>query len=285
MSGGRLKNIWVPLSGQIAQLRKVETIANNIANANTAGFKRDELVFKEHLTALTENGQGSGDIHLPNKEFAPEDFYHTQGQENALVKVDGSYTDFTQGTLRPTNNPLDLGLFGKGFFEVLTPYGVRFTRKGHFSISKDGEIVNERGFKLLSAQVDKSQGGDETTSNTVESRVIKVPKNLKKLSISKEGEIFTESGLIGQISVVEFKDPNALRKPGNAIYANNHPENTYVQAEKTAVHQGFEEGSNVNAVKEMAELIKANRHFENIQKAISTYDNISGRAVNDISKF
>ena len=67
--------------------------------------------------------------------------------------------------------------------------------------------MNERGFKLLSAKVDKSQGGDETTSNTVEARVIKVPKDLKKLSISKEGEIFTESGLIGQISVVEFKDP------------------------------------------------------------------------------
>lgn len=284
MSGGRLKNIWVPLSGQIAQLRKVETIANNIANANTAGFKRDELVFKEHLTALTENGQGSGDIHLPNKEFAPEDFYHTQGQENALVKVDGSYTDFTQGTLRPTNNPLDLGLFGKGFFEVLTPYGVRFTRKGHFSISKEGEIVNDRGFKLLSAQVDNSQGGDGSTSN-IEDRVLKLPPGIKKLSISKEGEIFTESGLVGNISVVEFKDPHALRKQGNSLYANPYKENTFAQAKKTALHQGFVEGSNVNAVKEMAELIKANRHFENIQKAISTYDNISGRAVNDISKF
>ncbi len=279
-----MKNIWVPLSGQMAQLRKVETIANNIANANTAGFKRDELVFKEHLTALTEKGQNSGDIHLPNKEFAPEDFYHTQGQENAMVKVEGSFTDFTQGTLKPTNNPLDLALFGKGFFEVLTPYGVRFTRTGHFSISKDGEIVNERGFKLLSAQVEKSQGGDDTTSN-IESRVLKVPTNLKKLSISKEGELFTDKGLAGQISVVEFKDPHALRKQGNSLYANNSETNTFTQAQKTAVHQGFEEGSNVNAVKEMAELIKANRHFENIQKAISTYDNISGRAVNDISKF
>jgi flagellar basal-body rod protein FlgF len=277
-----LKNIWVPLSGQIAQQRKVETIANNIANANTTGFKREEVVFKEHLTALTE--KGGEDIHLPNKEFSPEDFYHTQGQENAMVKVDGNFTDFTQGTLNPTNNPLDLALFGEGFYEVLTPYGVRFTRKGHFSISKDGEIVNDRGFKLLSAQVDNSQGGDGSTSN-IEERVLKLPPGIKKLSISKEGEIFTENGLIGNISVVEFKDPHALRKQGNSLYANPYKENTYVQAKKTAVHQGFVEGSNVNAVKEMAELIKANRHFENIQKAISTYDNISGRAVNDISKF
>lgn len=278
-----MKNIWVPLSGQMAQLRKVETIANNIANANTAGFKRDEVVFKEHLTALS--AKGSEDIHLPNKEFSPEDFYHTQGQENAMVKVDGSFTDFTQGTLKPTNNPLDLALFGEGFYEVLTPHGVRFTRKGHFSISKDGEIVNDRGFKLLSPKVGDSQGGDETALISPESRVIKVPPNLKKLSISKEGEIFTEAGLITQISVVEFKDPHALRKQGNALYANPFETNTFETAKKTAVHQGFVEGSNVNAVKEMAELIKANRHFENIQKAISTYDNISGRAVNDISKF
>ena len=277
-----MKNIWVPLSGQIAQLRKVETIANNIANANTTGFKREEVVFKEHLTALTE--KGGEDIHLPNKEFSPEDFYHTQGQENAMVKVDGNFTDFTQGTLSPTNNPLDLALFGEGFYEVLTPYGVRFTRKGHFSISKDGEIVNDRGFKLLSAQVDNSQGGDGSTSN-IEDRVLKLPPGIKKLSISKEGEIFTESGLVGNISVVEFKDSHALRKQGNSLYANPYKENTFAQAKKTAVHQGFVEGSNVNAVKEMAELIKANRHFENIQKAISTYDNISGRAVNDISKF
>jgi flagellar basal-body rod protein FlgF len=284
VSGGLLKNIWVPLSGQVAQLRKVETIANNIANANTSGFKREEVVFKEHLTALTQ--KGNEDIHLPNKEFSPEDFYHTQGQENAMVKVAGNFTDFTQGTLSPTNNPLDVALFGEGFYEVLTPYGVRFTRKGHFSISKDGEIVNDRGFKLLSAQVGDSQGGDEATSNkSIEDRVIKVPTNLKKLSISKEGEIFTENGLMGQISVVEFKDPHALRKQGNSLFANPYPTNTFEQAKKTAVHQGFVEGSNVNAVKEMAELIKANRHFENIQKAISTYDNISGRAVNDISKF
>ena len=135
---GLLKNIWVPLSGQIAQQRKVETIANNIANANTAGFKKDSLVFKEHLTALTK---GADIVDLPRKEWKPDDFYRSQGAENAYVKVDGSYTDFEQGPLSPSHNPLDLALFGKGFFEVLTPTGIRFTRKGNFTISKDGELV------------------------------------------------------------------------------------------------------------------------------------------------
>ena len=84
-----MKNIWVPLSGQVAQQHKVETIANNVANANTVGFKKDQIVFKEHLTALTK---GIDDIDIPRKEFSPADFYHTQGAENAMVAVDGSFT-------------------------------------------------------------------------------------------------------------------------------------------------------------------------------------------------
>src|SRR5690606_36897795 len=143
-----MKNIWVPLSGQVAQQRKVETIANNVANANTVGFKKDQLVFKEHLTALTK---GVDDIDIPRKEFSPADFYHTQGAENAMVAVDGSFTIFEQGTLIPTNNPLDVGLKGDGFLEVLTPTDVRFTRKGNLSLSKDGELVTDQGYRVLSA--------------------------------------------------------------------------------------------------------------------------------------
>lgn len=271
-----MKNIWVPLSGQIAQQRKVETIANNIANANTVGFKKDRLAFKEQLTALTK---GMEDIDIPNKEFSPEDFYHTQGSENALVKVDGSYTVFEQGSLQPTNNPLDMALFGKGFFEILTPQGVKYTRKGNFSISKEGEIVNDRGYKLLN-KINPTAANKQDDPSL---RVIKLLPN-ESISISKEGEIFSKSGIQGQISVVEFNDPHALRKQGSALFTNNDPLNVKREV-GTTVNQGFVEGSNVNAVREMSELIQAHRHFENIQKAISTYDSISGKAANEISKF
>lgn len=280
-----MKNIWVPLSGQVAQQRKVETIANNIANANTAGFKKDRLVFKEHLTALNK---GLEDIDLPREDWSPEDFYRHQGAQNAYVNVDGSYTVHEQGNLVPTKNPLDLALHGKGFFEVLTPTGVRFTRKGNFTVSKDGELVTDRGYKLLSAiQADASQGGDKAAlnnDNDIESRVIKL-KPGQKLSISKEGDIFTREGLLSKISVVEFKDLHAVRKQGNSLFINNSKNNIKRDGVKTAVNQGFVEGSNVNAIQEMSELIKAHRHFENIQKAINTYDSISGKAVNDITKF
>lgn len=278
-----MKNIWVPLSGQIAQLRKVETIANNVANANTAGFKKDDIVFREYLTALDK---GVSDINLPNKEWAPEDFYHTQGAQNAKVKIDKVYTIFEQGQLTPTGNKLDLGLNGKGLLEVLTPNGVRFTRKGILNISKDGELVTTEGFKVLSAtSAPAAQGGAASaTFQPPENRVIKIPTE-KQLSISLEGNIFSGPNIIGKLSVVEFNDTSKLKKEGNQLFVNTDENNLMRTGVETRVHQGFVEGSNVNAIKEMSELIKAHRHFENIQKAIQTYDSISGRAVNDIAKF
>ncbi len=272
-----MKNIWVPVSGQIAQQRKVETIANNIANANTSGFKRDEITFKEHLTALSKVPDN---IDLPRKEWSPDDFYRSQGAENAYVKVDGTYTDFQQGALKPTGNPLDLGLFGNGLFEVLTPNGVRYTRKGIFNLNKSGEIVNESGFKLLS----KVSEGQQLNQGDIQSRVIKVP-NLRQISVSKEGGIFGPQGQIAAISVVEFKDMHALQKEGNNLFINNNENNIERFKTNTSINQGFIEGSNVNAVKEMSELIKAHRHFETIQKAVGTYDSLAGRIVNDIADF
>lgn len=279
-----MKNIWVPLSGQIAQQRKVETIANNVANANTPGFKKDQLVFEEHLTALKK---GSDDVHIPNKEFSPQDFYHTQGAENAYVAIAGSYTSHDQGQLVPTSNPLDLALNGTGFMEVLTPQGVRFTRKGNFSISKDGELVTDQGFKVLQAlelKPEDLRGPAAESLPAPEERIIRLPHN-QPITVSREGEILTREGTIGKVSVVEFADTQALRKEGSALFINPSDENARRVDIKTTVNQGFIEGSNVNAVEEMSELIKAHRHFESIQKAINAYDSINGKAVNDLAKF
>lgn len=279
-----MKNIWVPLSGQVAQQRKVETIANNVANANTVGFKKDQLVFKEHLTALTK---GSDDIHIPRKEFSPDDFYHSQGAENAMVAVDGSFTIFEQGQLQPTNNPLDVALQGEGFLEVLTPTGVRFTRKGNLSINRDGELVTDTGFRVLSALnvSDESLRGPAAINVPApEDRTIKLPTS-SKLTITREGDLLTKDGVFNRLSVIEFKDKHALRKEGNSLYITPDETNIVRNDVKTSVNQGFLEGSNVNAIEEMSELIKAHRHFESIQKAINAYDQISGKAANEIGKF
>ncbi len=273
-----MKNVWVPLSGAIAQQYNVDTIANNVANANTPGFKRDQLVFKEHLTALTK---GVDQIDLPNQEWRPSDFYHSQGAESAAVSVDGNYTDFTQGQLRPTQNPLDLAISGEGFFEVLAPNGLRFTRRGTFNVNGEGVLVTDQGYPVLTKLTpEQITSGNPPRPND---RTITIGSS-GQVSVTFDGSIYQQGQKIGELSVVEFTDKNALRKEGAGLFINPEPENIAPKV-TSAVRQGFVEESNVNAVSEMSSLIKATRHFESIQKAMKAYDNIAQKGVNEIAKF
>ena len=234
-----MKDLWVPLSAAIARQRQVDTIANNVANANTPGFKKDQLTFKEYIVSQDKGGQ---DIDLPNKTWSPEDFYRTHSNEDAFVKIDGSFTNFSQGDLLPTSNNLDIGLRGAGFIEILTPQGVRYTRKGALSISNEGRLITDQGYPVLKAR----------TSPEEKPEFIQLPE--RKISINQEGEIFTSQGLISKISIQEFKDINALKKEGNSFFTNPSDENLKTESNNTIVLQGFLEQSNVNAIQEMANL-------------------------------
>lgn len=277
-----MRELWVPLSGAIAQQRNVETIANNVANANTPGFKKEQVVFKEYLAALQK---GDSQADLPQKEWKPEDFYRSYNAEDAFVKVDGAYTLHEQGQLSPTGNAFDNALNGPGFFEVLTPNGVRFTRKGNLSINNDGKLVTDQGFLLLSKSPPPSAdaSGKIILSVPPESRAISVGNN--KFSITLEGEVFSGANKVADLALVEFNDVHALKKEGNSLFINPDQKNIKIGELKTSIHQGFVEQSNVNAVSEMSALINANRNFESIQRVIKTYDTMSGKAVNEISKF
>lgn len=277
-----MRELWVPLSGAIAQQRNVETIANNVANANTPGFKKEQVVFKEYLAAIEKNDAA---IDLPQKEWKPEDFYRSYNAEDAFVKVDGAYTLHEQGQLSPTGNAFDNALNGPGFFEVLTPNGVRFTRKGNLSINNDGKLVTDQGFLLLSKSPPPSAdaSGKIILTAPPESRAITVGNN--KFSITLEGEVFSGANKAADLSLIEFNDVHALKKEGNSLFINPDQKNVKIGELKTSVHQGFVEQSNVNAVSEMSALINANRNFESIQRVIKTYDTMSGKAVNEISKF
>jgi len=170
----------------------------------------------------------------------------------------------------------------------LTPNGIRFTRKGNLSLNKEGELVTDQGFKVLTALEvpDEALRNPASESNLPkpEDRILKLPLN-STVSISIEGELNSSNGPLGKLSIVEFKDPQALKKEGNSLFISPEEANMNRTQIKTTVNQGFLEGSNVNAIEEMAELIKAHRHFESIQKAINAYDNISGKAANEIGKF
>ena len=275
----------MPLSGAIAQQKNVETIANNVANVNTPGFKKEQIVFKEYLAAVEGKGATEQGIDLPQKDWKPEDFYRSYNAEDSFVKVDGSYTLHEQGQLTPTGNAFDNAISGPGFFEVLTPNGVRYSRKGSFSISNEGKLVTDQGFLVLSKDAPPVAGADGklNLSTPPESRAITISGS--KFSISLDGEVYSGDNKVGNIALTEFNDVHALKKEGNSLFINPDQQNIKIGDSKTAVHQGFVEQSNVNAVSEMSNLINANRTFESIQRVIKTYDNMSAKSVNEISKF
>jgi len=264
-----MKTLWPALSGAIAQQHKVDTHANNVANGNTVGFKKDTAVFKEYLTALDKP---IDHIHVPQSEWSPGDFYHTLGKENALVSFQGNYTSFEQGILIPTHNKLDFALQGQGFFEILTPTGVVYTRNGQFSLNKEGQLVDSQGNFVL-------QKGTQSPEER------KITLDSANFLVTSSGEIRTSQGDQIKLSVQEFQDSHALIKIGGNLFKNIHPENSLSLASKTLVHQGHIESSNVNPLLEMSELIKAHRNFDLLNNTLKTFDTLSGKSIDEIGQF
>ena len=264
------KGIYTAVSGAIAQSAKLDTIANNLANVNTPGFKRDGQLFREYLTAYEKE---PGTITVPRIPASIESFYDMQGGDKSYVDLNGTFTDFQQGTLKSTGNPLDLAIEGEGFFEVGTPEGVRLTRVGSFNVDGEGRLVTKQGYPVL-----RDGAGDAAT------REIRI-SGATGVTISAAGEIFDGAQNVGRLSMLTVGNKDALQKQGQSLFRfrDNLVPETQVAVE-AKLHQGFLEGSNVNPIREMTEMIQATRTFESTQKAIQAYDSMSGKAVNDVPK-
>ncbi|MBX2995071.1 MAG: flagellar basal-body rod protein FlgF [Bdellovibrionaceae bacterium] len=268
-----MKGVFTALSGAMAQSQKLDTISNNIANVNTPSFKRDQQVFQEYLTA---NEKPPSVIQVPKVPASIESFYDMQGGDKSYVDTAGTFTDFSQGGLKPTGNPLDVAIDGKGFFEIATPSGVRLSRHGSFTIDGNGQLVTKDGFPVLSGS---GEGGVDPAS-----RVIRVGMG-SQITISDNGDVMEGENLIGRLSMVEVADKDALQKVGNSLYdfkKNFQPEVSVVQ--NPSLKQGFLESSNVNIVREMTDMIQTTRTFESTQKAISAYDSMADKLVNQVPK-
>jgi flagellar basal-body rod protein FlgF len=263
------KGIYTALSGAVAQNQRLDTIANNIANVNTTGFKKDRQVFKEYLTAAEK---APDVIQVPKIPASIESFYDLQSADKSYVDASGTYTDHTQGNVRTTSNPFDLAIEGQGFFEVLTPRGVRYTRNGGFKISPQGQLVTRQGYPVL------RQGQGEPATRTI-------ALSDRNLTVSYNGNIFQGEEQLGQLSVMTIADADALRKEGESLYSVKPNYNMQmVPSPDAQVHQGFLEASNVNIVDEMTKMIKTSRNFESLQKAIKAFDSMNGKLINEVGK-
>jgi len=263
------KGIYSALSGAMAQNQRLETIANNLANANTTGFKKDTQTFSEYVTA---NEKPEAVITVPRIPATIESFYDMQGGDRSYVDPAGTYTDHSQGALKNTEGPLDLAIEGKGFFEVLTPSGIKLTRNGAFKMDAEGKLVTSDGLQVLKA------GQGDPAQRTIQ-------LSGKNVTVGYGGEVFDGDQQVGKLSVVQVENTDALQKTGNALYSLKPNFNTNIKpAEDFKMHQGFLEMSNVNIVDEMTQMIEASRTFEASRNAIKAFDSMDEKLVNVVPK-
>ncbi len=273
------KGLWPAISGSIAQSERLDVIANNIANSDTNGFKKDQVAFRSVMSSAVTAAMKEG---IPTKPYTEKDFHKIDGADTTYVAVDGTFTDFTQGRAKVTGAPLDVALEGRGFLEVLSPQGVRYTRQGSLRMNQEGNLVTMEGFPVLSPGGQEAEGGQPVAREELLARAIRLNPS-GAVTITTDGRIFQGNQQISQLTVREFVDPKLLSKEGSSLFRNETPANIS-QESTTMVRQGMLETSNVNAIAEMTELLKATRLFEANEKIVRTYGDLEARVVNDLGK-
>ena len=274
--------LWTAAAGASAQSDHLDIIANNLANLDTAGFKKDLPTFKEYLSVI-ERKQDFGDI--PRSPVKDKDFYPLDGRDQSYVVLDGVHTQFQMGHLKVTHAPLDLALDGPGFLEVSTPQGIRYTRLGSLKVGPSQLLVTQNGEPVLSSlnQTPLNKAFSSTASQSPTSRFIRIENQNTPISINEVGEIFLGDTLLDQLSIVEFKDYKHLKKTSNQLFENLSADNV-LPAQATQLRQGVLEASNVNPIEEMTRIISTNRLFEQDLKALKTYNELLGKEANEIGK-
>ena len=229
--------------GMSAQQTSVDNTANNLANANTTGFKKARVAFQDLLYQRVRAAGGEG-------EGAPPATLQ-MGHGAIAVATVGT---FTQGGLTETGNALDLAINGDGFFPIQMPDGSRtYTRDGAFGLTADGLIVTASGFALEPG--------------------IEVPPDALSVEIRGDGTVFaalpgeTESVELGQVELARFQNPAGLRALGGNLFSATEASGEAIAGPPAedglgSLHQGFLEASNVDVVQEMVELIASQRAYE-----------------------
>lgn len=250
-----LPSLWVAKTGLSAQDMNLTTISNNLANVSTTGFKRDRAEFEDLLYQVRRQpgGQSSQDSELPSGL-----------QLGTGVRIVGTQKIFTQGSLQTTEQPLDLAINGRGFFQILMPDGtISYTRDGSFQLNSDGQVVTSSGFPLEPAIV--------------------LPEQVRTFMVGEDGTVsVTVAGdpqpqVLGSIQTVDFINYAGLEAIGNNLFletaASGAPQAGMPGTNGLGnVLQNTLENSNVSVVEELVNMITTQRAYEMNSKVISTAD-------------
>ncbi|CAN5331570.1 flagellar basal-body rod protein FlgF [soil metagenome] len=239
--------LYVGLSRQMTLRRELDIVANNIANANTTGFKVEQLMVRTEPARPARTAGGS----YPVK----------------FVLDDGVARDFGQGALSKTDGDFDLAIEGNGFFKVSTGSGERYTRDGRFTMGADGKLLTQNGNAVL------DDGGGEILLDPLKGPV----------TIARDGTVSQGAERAGKIAVVRMADLASLRKDGDNLYRNISNDTPQV-ATDAVIHQGMLEASNVQSIKQITKLIEVNRAYESVAKMMDQTTELSRSAVERMGK-
>ncbi|NLR71636.1 flagellar basal-body rod protein FlgG [Novosphingobium sp. ERN07] len=247
--------LHVARTGLEAQDTRMRVIANNLANVGTTGFKRDRANF---ATLAYQDARVAGQQSSNETAFATGLNLGTGVGVQATTRID------TQGTLQVTSNALDLALDGDGYFQVTMPGGqLGYTRAGNFSRSADGTLVTAQGYPLNPA--------------------ITIPEGASAITIAQDGTVSAtvdgqaEPAALGQITIASFANPGGLRSMGDNFLqetAASGAAQVGIAGElgRGNIRQGYLEGSNVNVVEELVDMIETQRAYEINSKMVSAVD-------------
>ncbi len=246
-----VRGIYTAASGMVAESLRTDAIANNMANVDTVGYKRDVTVTKDFGSMLIKQVGGQ----------ASQSNIGSMGYGSV---VDEIATIHDPGQIVPNGNPLDLAISGNGYFTVQTANGLRYTRNGSFYRSAQGNLVTAEGDNVMGTNGPVSLTGNQVV-------------------IGRNGSVQVDGVPTGQLQLVEFaNDRTALSKEGNSLYVA-----TGAQQPTPAtgvVEQGATERSNVNVITEMVNLIAGYRAYEINGKMVQAHDSMLDKAVNQVGK-
>lgn len=238
--------MYVVLSRQMTLQRELNIVANNLANADTAGFKVESLQVKTDPEAPARMADGPKAL--------------------KFVLDDVVTRDFGQGALQQTGGSFDLGIQGRGFFKIQTAEGERYTRDGRFTLSPEGKLTTQAGDPVM------GDGGE-----------IQVDPTLGPVTIAQDGSVSQGTQKIGKVAVVDFPDLSALQKTGDNLFQNTSNLQP-VTASSATVRQGMLEASNVNSILQVTRLIEISRSYESMARTMDNVSSLSRSAVERLGK-
>lgn len=243
-------SLLVSLSQQLAAYRAMDVIANNLANVSTPGFKREAAKFEEYITRVRPAEDQKGP------------------QTVSFVKDAGVLRDSGQGNIEKTGATYDVALNGKGYFQVQTPSGMRYTRDGHFSLDANGNLVTSEGYQV------QGDGGGITIAPTD-----------GDINIATDGTLSSVvngvGNALGRIKVVDFANEDALVKQGTNLYST-----TQAPTDPTTVNmrQGSLESSNVQPVIEISKMIEVMRAYEATATLNKSQEDLMRQAIQQLGQ-